>query len=106
MTQDAERILTEPAEIDRLKALIAALPNGARVELQFEDGRRLRAIVSVRPTLQVFRDAAGGEGVNSLVRVEEPALEAPESAAVHDIWLDQVRHVIQLSPAHWSGQTD
>ena len=93
MTATAECVYTAEADLARLRALIAQLPNDAHVELHLDDERRVRGTVAGRPTLQVFVDAAGREGMNALVRLEDPAMDAPESAHVYDVWLDRVVEV-------------
>ena len=97
MTATAECVYTAEGDLSRLRALVAQLPNDAQVELHLDDGRHLRGTVAARPTLQVFVDAAGREGMNALVRLEDPAMDAPESAHVYDVWLDRivdVRHCL------------
>lgn len=90
MTATAECVYTSEADLARLRALIGELPNGAHVDLDLDDGRRLRGTVAARPTLQVFVDAAGREGMNALVRLEEPAMDEPASARYIDVWLDRI----------------
>ncbi|MFP7723047.1 DUF3247 family protein [Lysobacter sp. A3-1-A15] len=98
MTATVERVYTDPADIDRLQALVAQLPNDAHVELHLDDECHVRGTVSARPTLQAFVDPAGREGMNGLVRIEDRALEMPESAQVHDIWLDRIVEVRHCLP--------
>lgn len=86
MSRTAERMHTDQAEIARLERLVAALPDEAIVELALDDGRRLVGTVSVRPTVQVFFDADGNEGMNALLRLDDA--EAPEHP--HYVWLDRV----------------
>lgn len=99
MTRQADRIHTDPAAIARLEALIAALPNGARVRLQLDDESELSGIVAARPVLQVFYDAAGTEGSNAVLRLEIPADAEGGDAAVRDLWLDRVVGIRDLEPS-------
>ena len=73
MSQVAKRVHTDQGEIDRIEALAARLPDEARVELVLDDGDRIAGTVSVRPTVQVFRDEDGNEGLNALVRIDDAA---------------------------------
>ncbi|WP_101926433.1 MULTISPECIES: DUF3247 family protein [Luteimonas] len=90
MSHTPPRILTSQADIARLQALIDRLDDDARVELLFEDGRRVSGSVSARPTIEAFRDAAGDEGHNALLRFAA----TDDADAPTDIWLDGVREVI------------
>ena len=96
MGKFAERVHTGHEAVARLDALIAQLANDAHVELSLDDGRVLRGTVAARPTVQVFRDADGREGFNGLVRIEDPALDAPETAGFQDVWLDRIVAIRQL----------
>lgn len=92
----ADHVYTDQADIDRIQARIFELPNDQHVELEFEDGRVLRGIVSVRPTIQMFFDRAGREGANATVRLVQPALDDPEGAGWIDVFLDRVTRVRHL----------
>lgn len=101
----AEHVYTSQVDIDRIQALILELHNDAHVALRFDDGTELRGIVAFRPTIQQFFDRQGREGANATVRLEQPALEAPEKAGWIDVFLDrvvEVRHLDrhELEPWH------
>lgn len=97
MTREAPRTHTDPAGIARLEALIAALPNGARVALALEGGEVAAGTVAARPILQVFHGPSGTEGSNAVLRLDvPPAPEAPNG--VRDLWLDTVIDVRDLGP--------
>ncbi|MBB1087082.1 DUF3247 family protein [Lysobacter sp. SG-8] len=96
MSKLAERIHTDRAEIVRLEALIARLPNDAHVELTLDDGGMVRGTVAARPTMQVFEDGHGNEGMNAIVRIEDPALEAPETAGTYDVWVDRIVRIARV----------
>lgn len=98
MTRNAEHIYTDRADIARLEARIAELSNDAHVELALDDGSVMRGTVAARPTVQVFYDAAGNEGLNALVRLEDPALDHPETASVYDVWIDRIVTITHLMP--------
>ncbi len=92
MGQLAPRVCTEPAAITRLNTLIGQLPGNARVAVQCVDGKQYSGIVCVRPTTQSFRDKAGAEGINGLLRLEDASAPGGE----HHIWLDQIERVFRL----------
>lgn len=94
MGKTAERIHTDRAEIARLESLIARLPNDAHVELTLDDGDVVRGTVAARPTVQVFEDSHGNEGLNALVRLEEVAFDAARTP--RDIWVDRIVRIVQL----------
>lgn len=98
MTRNAKRVHRDPAAIARLEALIAALPNGARVALTLEDGSVLRCLVAARPILQVFFDPAGEEGSNAVVRVEPLTDDPFELTVARDLWLDSIVSIRDVGP--------
>lgn len=103
--RNANRVYTSAADIDGLRAKVAALPNGAHVELELEDGERLVGIVAGRPMLQQFFDFEGHEGTNATVRVERPALDHPtHTPAPRDVWLDRIVTVRRLDPLDTLGE--
>ncbi len=99
MGRFAERIHTDRADIARLEARILELPNDAHVELTLDDGSRVRGTVAARASLQLFEDQDGNEGMNAIVRIEDPALDAPGTAGMHDIWVDRIADVRRLPRA-------
>lgn len=101
----ADTVYTSQADIDRIQALIVELSNDDRVELTLADGRVLRGIVALKPTIQQFFDRSGREGSNATVRLDQPALEASEQAGWIDVFLGDVvglRHLDlhELEPWH------
>lgn len=92
MTAIAERVHTRQDEIALIESRIAELPDESIVEITLGDGRKLKGLVTVRPTIQTFRDAEGREGVNSLLRLDD--LEQPGRS--HRIWLDQVSKIFHM----------
>jgi len=101
----APHVYTRAEDIDRLRRKVVELDNGAHVELELEGGDRITGIVAARPMLLTFYDAAGNEGTNASVRVERPALEAPdETPGPWDIWLDRVVRVRRIDPQHVLGE--
>jgi hypothetical protein len=103
--RNANRVFTSAEDIDRLRAKVAALPNGAHVDIELDDGERLVGIVAARPMLQLFFDFEGHEGTNGTVRIERPALENPMAVpAPLDLWLDRIRVVRRLDPLDSLGE--
>lgn len=101
----ADAVYTRQEDIDRIQALILELHNDARVALTLDDGTELRGIVAFKPSIQQFFDRNGREGSNAIVRLDQPALEAPEKAGWIDVFLDRVvalRHLDrhELEPWH------
>lgn len=92
MTKIVDRVHTDQHEIARIESLIARLDDESIVELTLDDGRRLTGLVTVRPTIQTLRDADGREGVNSLLRLDDPQ----QPGQSQHVWLDQVVDIFLL----------
>src|SRR5690606_17660794 len=56
MSRDAPRVYADPVAIARLEKVAVQLPQDARVEVELDDGSRLRGMVSMTPTVQSFFD--------------------------------------------------
>jgi hypothetical protein len=95
LLQRPDRVLTDASAVALLEASIAALPDEAKVQLTLDDGSVLRGIVTVRPSVQVFRMADGSQGVNAGLRLDD--LESP--GHTHYLWLDRVRDIFPLGSA-------
>ncbi|HET8818328.1 MAG TPA: DUF3247 family protein [Xanthomonadaceae bacterium] len=98
MARIADRVYTDQHDIARLEATIKALDIGDRVSLLMADDEVVQGIVAVKPSVQVFFDHAGREGLNAMVRLEDPALDHPESAGWRDLWVDAIREVRHHNP--------
>lgn len=92
MTKIAERVHTDQGEIALIESRIVELNDASIVELSLSDGRKLRGVVTVRPSVQTFRDADGREGLNALLRLDD----LHEPGKTHRIWLDQVTDIFPL----------
>lgn len=99
MTRNAEHVHVDPVEVARIRELVQLLPNGAHVVLQMVDGGTLEGIVAARPVAQLFFGPDGTEGTNAVLRLEQPALNAPEAAGWRDVWVDRIAAVRRLDPA-------
>jgi len=93
MTQLADRVITDPADIERLNRLIARLPDEGLVDLVLVDGSRRTGVVTTRPSLQTFLDRNGREGVNAVVRYDDPKIENRTCY----LWLDEI---LDVRPIH------
>lgn len=89
MTQLADRVVTDSADIARLTRLIEDLADEARVCLVLIDGSRRLGVVTARPSLQTFLDLSGREGVNAVLRVDDPKIEGGTCY----LWLDEIIEV-------------
>lgn len=90
MSREAPRVYVDPAGIARLEDLATRLPQDSRVELRLDDGRTLRAIVTMTPTVQAFFDPDGNEGLNAFAKFES------ESEGNIYLWIDRIMHVERL----------
>ena len=110
MARVAPRVYVQSADIARLEGLVEQLPQSRRVALRLDDGARLQGIVEMRPSVQVFFDPDGREGINALLRLEAFLDDGrPHPGGIHDIWLDEIREVTRLpnpSPPEPSNRTD
>jgi len=88
VTQLADRVYRDAADIDRLTALIAQLPDEGLIDLQLVDGSWRAAVVTVRPSLQTFLDPDGREGINAVLRIDDPV-----SGRSDYLWVDEVARV-------------
>lgn len=93
MTQLADRVHTDPEQIQRLRQLIERLPDAGLVDIVLVDGSRQSAVVTVRPSLQTFLDADGNEGVNAVLRLDDPQFDNGSRY----LWLDEV---LDIHPIH------
>lgn len=94
MNSHPHHVYTDQARIAALEAWIVQLPDEVRVQVTLDDGSRQLGTVAVRPTIQVFRDGDGQQGMNGLLRLDD--LDNPVQQ--HLIWLDQIREVRPLPP--------
>ncbi|MGO1068715.1 DUF3247 family protein [Lysobacter sp. CA199] len=105
MTQHADRVHTDPADIGRLRVLIDRLPDQAWVELVLIDGSRQVGFVTARPSLQTFVDAQGEEGVNAVLRLDDPNIENCTSESrtsesrTNYLWVDEILQVRPIQSA-------
>ena len=94
MARTAQRVFTEQRDIERIEGLVVALPSQSRVRVTLRNGDVICGTVTERPATQVFEDPAGNQGINSVVRLDDP------SAPVWEVylWLSDIERVERLSP--------
>ncbi len=95
MSNTAERVHTDQAQIARIQERVKELDGESVVELRLVNGTVVTGVVAVRPSVQTFRDAEGREGTNAYVRIDDQ--EQPERWQY--IWLDQIENVTRLGSA-------
>ncbi|MEO8779337.1 MAG: DUF3247 family protein [Rhodanobacter sp.] len=95
MSSNAPYVVTDAAGIRKLNALVRELPGNSHVVLFLRDGNTCEGMVTVQPSMQVFRDHEGVEGSNAEVQMERPATPAWHRR----IWLDQIVRVEHLDSA-------
>lgn len=97
MTKYAKHVYTDQAQIQAIEGLILQLPEQSNVRIELNDGGTVLGTVTIRPSIQVYRDENEQEGSNALVRID--GLDDP--AEHHYIWLDEIRSVQQLPARPW-----
>ncbi|MEO6799602.1 MAG: DUF3247 family protein [Rhodanobacter sp.] len=86
MGRKAEYVVTDEESIRKLESLVLQLPANGHVVLLLRDGSSCDGVVSVRPSLQVFRDHDDREGINAEVQLERPDVPTWHQR----IWLDEI----------------
>lgn len=92
MGRTAQCALVDENSIRELEMLVNQLPANGHVVLLLRDGSSCDGVVTVRPSLQVFRDHDDCEGLNAEVQLERP--DVPDWH--QRIWLDQIVRVEHL----------
>lgn len=92
MSQTPPRIHTHRADLERMEQRIHLLDDEARVRVTLEGGACIEGVVSARPTLETFRDAAGNEGHNARLRLDD--LAAPD--VPHFIWVGDILSIERI----------
>ena len=108
MARVAPRIHVSAADIARLEAIAAQLPQDGRVRIELQDGSTCAGIVEYQPSVQMFFDPQGREGSNAMVRIELMPDASTPAAGLRDLWLDEIAGVSRLpnpSPPEASTRT-
>ena len=96
MSRDAPRVHVDQAAIARLEQVAVQLPQDARVEVELDDGSRLRGMVSMTPTVQAFFGPDGNEGLNGVARIECESADGVATGDSRYLWLDHIGNVASL----------
>ena len=70
MSRVAPRVHVQADAIERLESMGAQLHENERVRIELDDGRIVEGIVELTPSLLVFFDPEGREGMNATVRLQ------------------------------------
>jgi len=92
MIEVPQHVYTKQEDIDRLEARIVELPDEAIVRVQLLSGQQVEGVVSVRPSMQVFRNEEGVEGFNAVVRIDDKN----DPGRAYYLWMDQISEVLRL----------
>lgn len=92
MGRKAQYVFTGEESIRKLESLVHQLPANGHVVVLLRDGSSCDGIVSVRPSVQVFRDEDDREGINATLQLERPDVPGWSQR----IWLDQILRIEHL----------
>jgi hypothetical protein len=92
MGSTAEKVFIEPADIARLERWVEELAVNAHVRVHGVSGPPVEGIVTVTPTVQLFRNASGEEGMNGVVKLEDS--RRPDWSGL--VWLGDIMRVEHL----------
>lgn len=92
MGRIAEKVFVEPADIERLECILSDLAVNSCVRVTTRAGDVVEGLVMVTPTVQVFRDKQGLEGINGVVKLE--IMEHP--GKVEAVWLGDIEQIVHL----------
>ena len=92
MGQIAEKIFIERSDIEYLEQLVIELAVNAYVRITTRQGRVVEGLVTVTPTIQVFRNNEGAEGINGVVKLER----SQHSERDEIVWLGDILEIVHL----------
>lgn len=92
MSRTAKTVCTQPDEIDRITRLVTEMPTGEVVRIVERNGQIFTGTVVERPCVQLFEDGRGVEGINAVVRIDDPS--APPWSV--ELWLSDIEAVETL----------
>lgn len=93
MGRQAAKIYTSPQDIAMLERKATDLAMDARVRIAVQGQGVVEGVVAAAPTVQMFYDLDGNEGVNGMVKLEDP--ERPQWNG--EIWLSDIVSIEHLS---------
>lgn len=88
----APHLYTNAADITLIEQRAHDLVSGARIRITLHDGNLVEGVVAELPVVQQFRDAQGNEGMNGVVRLEDP--DVPLWSVY--LWLSDIHSVERL----------
>ncbi|WP_159017021.1 DUF3247 family protein [Cognatiluteimonas profundi] len=113
MGRIAPRVYQQAGDIARLQAIANQLLENERVRVVLADGSTVEGIVELTPSMLVFFDPDGREGMNATLRLEAFLDDGrPHPATLFNIWLDEIDAVTRLpnpsppEPSLRSGPAD
>jgi hypothetical protein len=92
MGRIARTVFTEPDDIQRIERIVDELAVNARVRLHVVVGEPVEGIVTVTPTIQVFKTPDDQEGINGTVKLVDP--RQPGWSGL--VWLGDILRVEHL----------
>lgn len=92
MGRKASQVFTGLNDIVALEKWVHELAVNAAVRIVKHDDDVIEGVVAVTPTVQVFFDPDGKEGMNGVVKLIDP--QRPDWDAV--VWLGDIRDVVHL----------
>jgi hypothetical protein len=88
----ADKVFTAPGDVERMHQWVRELPINGRVRVHLDNGEPVEGVVIVTPTVQVFNDASGTEGINGTVKLEDP--QQPGWSGL--VWLGNIVRIEHL----------
>lgn len=92
MEKLAPHLFTSTTDIARIEQLATRLAGSVRVRIGLHDAKVITGTVAEQPIVQMFRDPAGNEGMNGVVRLEDP--DVPLWTAY--LWLSDIDTIERL----------
>jgi len=91
MGRTADTLYRSESDIARLEAMTTLLPDEARVRVTLRSGDVVEGTVVERPSMQVFENGGGEQGINATLR-----LDTSDEVPPTDVWLSDVTAVEHL----------
>lgn len=88
----AEKVYTEPGDIERILRLVVELPGQTHVRITMKNGDIVSGAVTERPAAQLLQSASGATGMNARLRMDHPT--EPDWTAY--LWLGDIERVERL----------
>ncbi|MEO6925343.1 MAG: DUF3247 family protein [Rhodanobacter sp.] len=92
MGRTAQYVFSGDENIRKLESLVHQLQGNSHVVVLLKDGSTCDGVVTVRPSVQVFRDEDDREGINATLQLERPDVPGWSQR----IWLDQILRIEHL----------